>query len=184
MSLPKWAKKVFTWEIFDVYQWKQKMFDGSFAIFEKIKRADTVVVLAEHKGKIVVCKQMQPDWPKPSLSLPWGRIDPGEKPLAAAKRELLEETWMKAKKMVLWKTYTPFHKLLWTTYVYLAPWCEIVAEQDLDQGEQIELAYVNFERFLKLAEDGKFYFSLMELDLLKMEKYGKLKAFKKKLLWL
>jgi len=46
------------------------MFDGSFAVFEKVKRADTVIVLAAYKKKIVICKQMQPDRKKPSLSLP------------------------------------------------------------------------------------------------------------------
>lgn len=182
MSLPKWAKKVFSGQIFDVYQWKQKMFDGTYQIFEKVKRHDTVIVLAEYAWKIVVCKQRQPDRTESSLSLPGWRIDPGEKPLAAAKRELLEETWMKAKTMKLWKIYKPFHKIIWTSYVYIATWCEVVAKQELDCGEKIDVSYVTFEKFVKLAEEGKFYFSLLESDLLKMEKYGTLKDFKRLLL--
>jgi len=179
MSLPKSAKMVFKGPIFEVYQRQQKMFDWTFEIFEKIKRADTVIVLAAYKGKMVICKQMQPDRKSPSLSLPGWRIDPGEKPLHAAKRELLEETWMKAKKMKLRKIYVPFHKIIWTTYVYIAQWCQIVSSQNLDHGEQIDVSLISFEKFLKCLENGKFYFSLMETDVLKMEKYGKLDTFKK-----
>ena len=31
--VPKNAKKVFTGEIFDIYQWQQEMYDGSLSIF-------------------------------------------------------------------------------------------------------------------------------------------------------
>ena len=44
--IPEEAKKVFQGEIFAVYQWPQEMFDGSFATFEMLRRADTVKILA------------------------------------------------------------------------------------------------------------------------------------------
>lgn len=37
MKLPPQAKKVFTGQIFDVYQWEQEMYDGSFETFEMLK---------------------------------------------------------------------------------------------------------------------------------------------------
>jgi len=81
--------------------------------------------------------------------------------------------------MKLRKIYVPFHKIIWTTYVYIAQWCQIVSSQNLDHGEQIDVSLISFEKFLKCLENGKFYFSLMETDVLKMEKYGKLDTFKK-----
>lgn len=59
--IPKHAKRVFKGIIFDVYQWKQKLFDGSFTTFEKIKRKSTVMVLPITKdGKIILTQQEQP----------------------------------------------------------------------------------------------------------------------------
>jgi hypothetical protein len=91
-QLPKNAKKVFQGKIFDVYQWEQKMFDNSVEIFEKLKRADTVVAIAIKGDKIIIQEQKQPDWTHLLVSLPGGRCERNELPLSAVKRELLEET--------------------------------------------------------------------------------------------
>ena len=63
-KIPVGAKCVFRGVVFSVWQWKQKMFDGSFAIFEKLKRPDTVNVIAIVGPKILLLKQKQPDWKK------------------------------------------------------------------------------------------------------------------------
>lgn len=42
--VPDAAQHVFEGMIFDVYQWPQKLFDGSEHTFEMLKRPDTVVV--------------------------------------------------------------------------------------------------------------------------------------------
>lgn len=44
--IPKEATKVFEGRIYDVYQWPQKMFDGSTETFEMLGRADTVKIIA------------------------------------------------------------------------------------------------------------------------------------------
>ena len=103
-AIPKSAKKVFAGEIFDVYQWRQKMFDNSFQIFEAIKRPDTVEIIGITPGKkIIVLKQKQPhtDW---FFSLPGGRVDQGENQRQAAQRELKEETGYETYKLILWKS--------------------------------------------------------------------------------
>ena len=100
MSTPKNAKRVFNGKIFDVYQWRQKMFDGSYRIFERTRMASSAILIATVGKKIVVLKQKQPDtdW---FLTTPSGRLDvPGERPIEAAKRELLEETGMMAKRII------------------------------------------------------------------------------------
>ena len=91
--IPENAKKVFDGVIFDVYQWEQKMYDGSVAVFEKIKRLDTTVIVAiDENNNFIITHQEQPGRDKPFLSNPAGRIEGGENPLEGAKRELLEET--------------------------------------------------------------------------------------------
>jgi hypothetical protein len=59
--MPSAAKMVFKGVIFDVYQWEQKVFDGSYRTFEKIKRQDTVMILpVTNDKKIILTEQEQP----------------------------------------------------------------------------------------------------------------------------
>lgn len=152
MKLPKNAKLAFEGEIFKVYQWKQKMFDGSHKIFETVVKQDTVVIFATYKNKIVVLKQRQPHtgW---FYCTPSGRMDiPGETPKQAAERELLEETGMKSKKLFLWKKITNENdKVKNNVYFFIARDCQLVASQKLDGGEKIIVKLLNFEDFLRLA---------------------------------
>jgi ADP-ribose pyrophosphatase len=61
MKIPKEAKLVFKGVIFDVYQWQQKMFDGSFETFEMLKRPNTVEIIATQGDKILLSHQSQPN---------------------------------------------------------------------------------------------------------------------------
>ncbi len=153
MSIPKHAKRVFKGEIFEIYQWPQKMFDGSIQTFEMAKRQDAVVIIASHKNKIVLLKQKQPgtDW---FYCTPSGRMDiPGEKPVEAALRELREETGMVPGKLKLWRKANKFGKVSSTIYIYTAQNCEIVGTQKLDPGEKIKIELVAFEKYLNLSNN-------------------------------
>jgi ADP-ribose pyrophosphatase len=90
-DLPPDAKLVFKGAIFEVWQWEQKMFDGSTQIFEKVKRPDSADVIAVVGDKIVIETQEQPHR-SPFTCIPGGRCDENENPMDGAKRELLEET--------------------------------------------------------------------------------------------
>src|SRR3989338_8402924 len=91
-KLPKNAKRVFKGEIFEVWQWRQKMYDGTTETFEMLKRPDTTQVIAVIEDKILILKQKQPNNASAFLSLAGGRREKNESALNSAKRELLEET--------------------------------------------------------------------------------------------
>ena len=56
-KLPENAKLTFKGEIWKVYQWPQKMFDGTTATFEGLKhRKNGVKIIAIHQGKIIMTK--------------------------------------------------------------------------------------------------------------------------------
>lgn len=92
ITIPDKAERVFKGQIFDVYQWQQKMFDGSIKTYEMVKRIDTIQVIAIEGDKLILTVDEQPGRPA-HLQFPGGRPDPEDKSwLDTAKRELLEET--------------------------------------------------------------------------------------------
>ena len=157
MKLPKGARRVFKGIIFEVWQWQQKQFDGSFATFEKLRRVNTAQVIAESGGKILVIKQRQPHCAKAFMSLPGGQCGWDENPLAAAKRELLEETGYVSKDWQLWLETVPHNKLVWTIYTFIAHECKKIQEPKPDAGEKFEVKLYNFDKLLALADDPNFY---------------------------
>ncbi|MFA5130328.1 MAG: NUDIX hydrolase [Patescibacteria group bacterium] len=165
--IPPHAKCVFHGVIFDVYQWEQKMFDGTVQTFEKLKRADTVIIYPVlDDGRILLTEQEQPG--KLSfLGAAGGRVDEGEDILEAAKRELLEETGYTAKEFTLWKAEQPTGKIEWVIYSFIAKGLTKAAEQTLDAGEKISLKPVTFDEFLALSQDDRFAEKDVVLELLR-----------------
>ena len=155
-KFPKNAKRVFRGELYEVWQWPQKMFDGSVATFEMLKRPDTAVVIPVLGDKILILHQSQPNKPN-FLSLAGGRIEPGEKPLNGAKRELLEETGYVSRDWKLLQKINPVGKIVWTIHTYIARDCLYWQPQRLDPGEKIAVKLISYDEFLQLTDDLNFY---------------------------
>ncbi len=156
-QLPSGAKMVFKGKIFEVWQWKQKMYDGNIETFEKLRRSNTAQVIPIVGGRILIQTQEQPDKKKSFNSIPGGRCDGDEDPLAAAKRELLEETGYVSDDWELWNEQEPVGKLIWTVYTYIARDCYYKQPPQLDAGEKITARLISFDEFLMLSEDKNFY---------------------------
>lgn len=148
MKIPRNAKKVFDGVIFNIYQWQQQMYDGSYQTFEKAKRPDTVNVFAiTPEGKIILTKQSQPGLEEYIGTL-GGRVDAGEDHLTAAKRELLEESGYASDDWQLWFISEPLEKIDWQIHTYIAKNCKKVGESHQDPGEKIELVFVSFDELV------------------------------------
>lgn len=65
-----------------------------------------VMMAVDGKKRILLVRQYRLPAQKSLWELPAGRIDPGEKPLQAAKRELVEETGFRARK---WKKLAEYY---------------------------------------------------------------------------
>lgn len=177
--IPAHAKRVFQGEIFDVYQWPQKMYDGTTKTFEKIKRNNSAVIIPVTKdGKIIIANETQPGT-KTEIELIRGRIENEENPLSGAKRELLEETGYASKKWMFLKAIQPLFKIDWVVYYFIAKDCQKIAKQKLDSGERIKLLYVTFDEFveniLRTDEADHLKIQLLEAKL----NTKKMKALKK-----
>ena len=152
------------------------MFDGSMAIFEKLKRPDTVVVfpvLAD--GKIILTKQEQPS-KEPFIGATGGQVDKGEDILSAARRELLEESGYEAEEFILWDAQHVTSKIDWVIYTFIAKGLKKVAELSLDAGEKIELFPVTFDEFLEIGMEKNF----AEVEIVKNLYEAKLDPSKRK----
>ena len=130
--IPEHAECVFKGKIFDIYQWKQVMYDGSTQTFEKIQRPDTVVVFAVlDNGKIILTKQEQPG-KESFIGACGGRIEKNKDILMAAKREFLEESGYEASEYILWKAIHPTSKIDRVVYFFIAKGCTKINQQVLD----------------------------------------------------
>lgn len=153
--IPEDSQIVFKGQIFDVYQWKQEMFDGSKATFEMLKRPDTIKVIAIKDDKIAITDEQQPN-NRAYYDIPGGRHDEeAETELEAAKRELLEETGFRFKNWRLIKVEQPHTKIDWLVYLFLATDFESQTDQKLDAGEKIEIKLLSLNEAKDLANDPK-----------------------------
>ncbi len=149
--IPEDAKLVFKGQLFDVYQWQQEMFDGSFATFERLRRKPSVnVVPITSDGKILMCDEEQPTRGK-FVCIPGGQVEGEEDFEAAAMRELKEETGYEGD-FEFWMETTPYgNKVEWSVMSYVARNCKKVTDQHLDSGERISLRSVDFDTFVDIA---------------------------------
>lgn len=179
--LPDTAQKVFSGKVFDVYQWEVDGYDGSKKVFEKVKRADTVLVLGVTEDKQIITTLQEQPGKQPFTGIAGGRVDEGEDVLVAAKRELLEETGYEATEWILFDAQQPVSKVEWAVYIFIAKGCHKVKEQDLDGAEKIEVNTMSFDDFVDFItqKNGselelKLAFLEARLDSSLMETYKKM----------
>jgi ADP-ribose pyrophosphatase len=101
------------------------------------------------------------------LEIPAGTMEPGELPMDCAKRELEEETGLRATRMI---ELGPVHILPAYSdeiiHVYIASGLT-PARQKLDKDEILEVVHYPFEQTLKMIADGRITDALTVLSLQK-----------------
>lgn len=153
--VPQQAECVFKGVIHEVYQWQQKMYDGSYSTYEMLKRHDTVKVIAIVDEKIVVLEQSQPDSPKVFFDTPGGRHDHEEEnELEASKRELLEETGLTFATWKLVDCFQPVEKIEQFVYIFVATDLISHGSQQLDNGEKITVHELSYEKTLEICQQS------------------------------
>lgn len=166
-ALPEHATQVFKGVIFEVWQWQQELFDGTFATFEKLRRNDSSVVIPIlENGKILLAEDEQPGRDL-VLTFPGGEGEEGEDPDTTARRELLEETGYEAGSLSLIRSVQPSSKMAWTIHTYAARGCRKVTDPTLDGGERIRLHEVTLDELIALADDPRFQNRELQIPLIK-----------------
>jgi len=88
------VKKLIAQQDYHIFKIKtlEMTVNGKKGIFYQIVQPDWVNIIAFHKGQLIVEKQFRIGCNKEIVELPAGIIEHGEEIIAAAERELLEET--------------------------------------------------------------------------------------------
>jgi ADP-ribose pyrophosphatase len=160
------SKISFKGKIFNVYTDKVQEPSGVISTRQVIHHSGSVVILAVDAGRkprnpdVILIRQYRHPAGQYLLELPAGRIEPGERPLSAAKREMIEETGFRARKWTLLTKY-------FASPGFLGEWMQIYLAEDITPGEaqpegdeDIELVRLPLSEAMKLVaanqiHDGK-----------------------------
>ena len=123
---------------------------------EIVEQGNAVAVLAiDNDDEVVLVNEFR--YPVGHvLDIPAGNVDKGETALKCAKRELLEETGYKAKKIEHLIRFFP--KLGYNTQIidcYIATELEKISEPNLDEDELITVKKIKFKKLLNMIKNGK-----------------------------
>jgi 8-oxo-dGTP pyrophosphatase MutT (NUDIX family) len=122
-----------------------------------IERPDAAIIFPlTREGEVVLVRQYRPPLERMELGLPAGLLEEGEKPEAAARRELLEETGYSGGE---WEPLgslasSPSLKDNWA-YLFLARGVEGTAPPDPDEHELVEVVKVSVGELLGLIQSGQ-----------------------------
>src|SRR5580704_2211357 len=142
------SKLSYKGKVFSVFTDKVLEPSGNTNVRDVIRHNGSVVVLAVDESKnpkdpdIIFERQYRHAAGQFLMELPAGRVEPGEATLAAAKRELIEETGFRAKKWTLLTKY-------FASPGFLGEWMQIYLAREIREGvakpeldEQIEVRRV------------------------------------------
>jgi ADP-ribose pyrophosphatase len=169
------SKLAYKGKVFSVVTDKVEEPGGRINTRDVIRHKGSVVILAVDDSKnprdpdIVFERQYRHAAGLTLLELPAGRVEPHEAPLAAAKRELIEETGYRARRWTLLTKY-------FASPGFLGEWMQIYLARDIREGtatpepdENIEVFRLTLSEALALVtankiHDGKTLIGLLLYD--------------------
>lgn len=140
-------------------------------VLESPDWVNVVAITAE--SLVILVRQFRFGSSSVTTELPAGMVDAGETPLAAAQRELLEETGHAAEAWTDLGSVAPNPAFLNNRcHLFLARGCRRVAEPRLDGGEDIALAFWPLARVREAVRVGVIDHSLVVCAVSRLEDLG------------
>jgi ADP-ribose diphosphatase len=151
-------KERFKGRIFTISELRVRLPNGKEMDFEVAGRKNeftSFIVPVDDKGRVLMVEEWHAAIGKRELIFPKGRVEKGESPLEGAKRELVEECGVKARKMREIATFTvhPGYTAF-RTKVFLATGLE-KAQAKGDEWEKLPVKRIKLEKAIEMALEGK-----------------------------
>jgi ADP-ribose pyrophosphatase len=169
------SKLAYKGKVFSVFTDKVQEPGGHINTRDVIRHNGSIVILAVDESQdpndpdIILERQYRHAAGQTLIELPAGRVEPGEATLAAAKRELIEETGYRAKRWTLLTRY-------FASPGFLGEWMQIYLARDIREGiatpepdENIQVFRLKLSQALALVaankiHDGKTLIGLLLYD--------------------
>lgn len=165
---PEWEllkdKKLFETPIFSLHQLElNPAKQQSIHPFYILKAPDWInMIPLTSNNEIILVEQYRVGVDETTLELPGGMVDPGESPLGAAKRELVEETgYISNEWELIGKTSSNPAILNNFTHLYIARNCEYTGSNNPDGSEDIKVHKMPLNDFLDLVRDGTVHHAIV-----------------------
>ena len=127
---------------------------GDFPYYRLTGPDSAIALLFNDDAELLVVRQFRPSLEEMTVEFPAGAIEPGEEPVAAAKREILEETGHRSQVFQLGEY---FHLMMNRTNIKDYLFCGIAEAQGPYQPEEGVLhEWVSRDYFLSAAFDGGY----------------------------
>ena len=166
------SKQIFDGKVVKLFVDEVELPDGQIATREIVRHPGAVcVVPLTDKGEVVMVKQFRYPFEEVLLEIPAGKLEPGEDPLEAVKRELEEESGAVAGKIeYIGELYTTVAIFDEKIQMYLATDLTFTnAHPDTDEfitSEKIPLSIL-----INMVMNGEIKDAKTQIALLKAEKY-------------
>ena len=145
--------------------------DGKKAIREIVRHPGAVCVIPiDSDDNVIMIKQFRYPFSEVLLEVPAGKLEPGEDPLEAVKRELEEESGVVADNVeYIGPMYTTVAILDEKIHMYLATGLTYKNAHP-DDGEFLEVEKIPLKTLVEMAMDGKIPDAKTQIAILKAEK--------------
>ena len=147
--------------------------DDGFEIERAIvhHRGSAVMMPVDEKGRILLVRQYRLAARQSMWELPAGTVDPGEKPLQTARRELVEETGYRAKKWTKMAEFYPSPGFLTEKMtIYLATGLTAGEATPMDD-ERIETRWFTAKDLDEMIRTGKIMDAKTNVGFLRWKRY-------------
>ena len=157
------SKLSFKGKVFNVYTDTLIEPGGHRNVRDVIRHNGSVVILAVDESKnpadpdVIMERQYRHAAGQFMIELPAGTRNPGEAPLAAAKREMIEETGYRAKRWTMLLRY-------FASPGFLGEWMQIYLARDIRQGEakleddeNLEVFRMPLSEAMRMVAEGKIH---------------------------